>query len=112
LQIEVAIRNLIANAFDAAATIEGKRRVSVSADRGRDGYLTVTVEDSGPGISPAAETRLFEPFASTKSSGLGLGLVISRALVEAHGGRLWAEPGGQGRFKISLPMQEADREIA
>lgn len=112
LQIEVAIRNLIANAFDAAAGASGTKRVSVSAGRSDNGYLTVTVEDSGPGISPAAEARLFEPFASTKSSGLGLGLVISRALVEAHGGRLWAEPGSQGVFRLALPIEESDGATA
>lgn len=111
LQIEVALRNLIANAFDAVAEA-GERRVAISTGHDGDGGIRITVEDSGPGITAAAEARLFEPFASTKSSGLGLGLVISRALVEAHGGRLWAEVGDHGIFRLSLPIQEAGHEAA
>jgi C4-dicarboxylate-specific signal transduction histidine kinase len=112
LQIEVALRNLIGNAFDAVARCTGERRVSVSATTDRRGRVSLVVEDTGPGISASAQTRLFEPFASTKSSGLGLGLVISRAVIEAHGGRLWAEAADHGIFKISLPLRETTHAAA
>jgi len=69
------------------------------------GRVCVQVEDSGPGLSPATAVHLFEPFESTKSSGLGLGLVISRAIVDAHGGSLWAEIGDHGVFKLVLPVE-------
>lgn len=111
LQIELVLRNLLANAFDAVALQpEGKRWINVSVESGNGDNINFTVRDTGPGLSASAVGSLFEPFASTKSSGLGLGLVISRALVEAHGGKLWAEPGGNGIFRFSLPTKEIESE--
>ncbi|MBS1158358.1 MAG: ATP-binding region, ATPase-like:Histidine kinase N-terminal [Proteobacteria bacterium] len=111
LQIELVLRNLLANAFDAVASQpEGKRRINVSVEPFSRGTITIIVSDSGPGLAASLVGSLFEPFASTKSSGLGLGLVISRALVEAHGGRLWAEPGDSGIFRFSLPANEKESE--
>lgn len=105
-QIEVVIRNLLSNAFDAvAAQPPGKRRVSLSAEPEGPDRVCIKVEDSGPGLSGVAAARLFEPFSSTKSSGLGLGLAISRAIAEAHGGSLRAEVGGHGVFRLQLPFE-------
>lgn len=64
------------------------------------------MEDSGPGLAPRDLERAFESFRSSKSSGLGLGLVISRAIAETHGGRLWGEAADHGIFKLVLPIQE------
>ncbi len=106
LQVEVVIRNLLANAFDAvAAQPPGNRRVHVSAGQEGPDRICIKVEDSGPGLSGAAATRLFEPFSSTKSSGLGLGLAISRAIAEAHGGHLLADVGAHGVFRLLLPFE-------
>lgn len=106
LQTELVMRNLLSNAFDAVSSVDpDKRRVDVSVARNGDHAVTVTVRDSGPGLTPSEVDRLFEPFSSTKSSGLGLGLVISRAMVETHGGRLWAEAGKGGLFRFSLPTE-------
>lgn len=105
LQLEVVLRNLLSNAFDAVAERpEGARQVTLTADREAAGRLCIRVEDSGSGIAGAAE-RLFEPFVSTKSSGLGLGLAISRAIAEAHGGTLLADVGGHGSFRLLLPIE-------
>ncbi len=107
LQLEVVLRNLLSNAFEAvAAQPAGSRRVNLTTTMEPGGAICLTVEDSGPGISPTTAGHLFEPFVSTKSSGLGLGLAISRAIVEAHGGSLWTEIGGRGLFRFTLPMQE------
>ncbi|MBL8382658.1 MAG: MASE1 domain-containing protein [Burkholderiales bacterium] len=106
LQLEVVLRNLIQNAFDAVADRpEGERRVRLEARLERADRLAIDVRDSGPGIGGAGAAGLFEPFVSTKSTGLGLGLVISRAIVEAHGGRLWAEDGPGGIFHLTLPAE-------
>lgn len=109
LHIELVLRNLLANALDAVVTQPiGERRVDITAEAGTGDSITIVVRDSGHGLSANAANRLFEPFASTKSSGLGLGLIISRALVEAHGGKLWAEPGDSGIFRFSLPAREKE----
>ena len=104
LQLEVVLRNLLSNAFDAVAERPpGARRVTLTASLDSGGRLCIHIEDSGTGIAGAAE-RLFEPFVSTKSSGLGLGLAISRAIAEAHGGTLLADVGSHGSFRLLLPI--------
>lgn len=107
LQLEVVLRNLIANAFDAVSGRPvGERKVDVSVANEGGSVVCISVEDSGPGFDEARLSRLFEGFHSTKSSGLGLGLVISRAIAEAHGGSLWAEAAAHGIFRLSLPTEE------
>ncbi|MFY0578254.1 sensor histidine kinase [Cystobacter fuscus] len=71
-----------------------------------DGELRVALEDSGPGIPPQHHDRLFQSFFTTKATGLGLGLSICRNIIEAHGGRIWAEniPAGGARFVFTLPI--------
>lgn len=107
LQIELVLRNLLANALDEVVKQPpGSRTITLSAESLSGDRLRISVEDSGLGISSGSAARLFEPFVSTKSSGLGLGLVLSRAIVEAHGGSLWAELGGPGIFRLVLPSIE------
>jgi len=106
LQIEVILRNLLANAFDAVATNpEDQRRVSVTAGLEGGNQLHIRIEDSGPGLAADVSNRVFEPFVSTKSSGLGLGLAISRSIAEAHGGSLVFEIGERGCFLLILPVE-------
>jgi two-component system, LuxR family, sensor kinase FixL len=106
LQLEVVLRNLLANAFDAVAECPAEhRRVRVSASPEAGGRVCIRVEDSGQGLSGATAARLFEAFHSSKACGLGLGLVISRAIVEAHGGHLAAEVADHGLFTIVLPSE-------
>lgn len=106
LQLEVILRNLIANAFDAVQERPaGQRRISITGDE--DGTTArICVMDSGPGLSPAKVLRLFEAFQSSKSSGLGLGLAISRAIAQAHGGDLAAVAADGGVFVLTLPIEE------
>jgi signal transduction histidine kinase len=107
LQIELVVRNLVANALDAVLTRKEKGGVITLRAAGlKGGRLQVSVHDNGPGVSKAVAARLFEPFVSGKSSGLGLGLVLSRAIVEAHGGRLWAQVGDRGIFNFILPLAQ------
>lgn len=107
LQIELVLRNLLGNAFDAVVVQPpGQRRIRLSAEVIEGGRLRVSVADSGPGISSSVAARLFEPFVSSKSSGMGLGLVLSRSIVEAHGGSLWAEVSDHGIFRFVLPLAE------
>lgn len=101
------MRNLITNAFDAVMQADGPRRVMVEIAPDNSGEVRVSVRDNGPGITPDRAESLFEPFSTTKATGMGMGLTISRAIVEAHGGRLWVEPGAQGILCFTLPTREA-----
>jgi signal transduction histidine kinase len=112
IQIELVLRNLLDNALDSViAQPAGKRRITVTAEKLGGGRFRYSVEDSGSGVSAAIAARLFEPFVSSKSSGLGLGLVLSRAIVEAHGGTLWAEKSDHGIFRFILPLAESGEDV-
>lgn len=107
LQLEVVLRNLVANAFEAVAERPpGQRLVRIAAQLETKARVCVVVQDSGPGVAEEMVSRLFEAFQSSKASGMGLGLAISRAIVEAHGGNLWAEAADFGLFKLTLPIEE------
>ena len=110
LQLEVVLRNLLANAFEAVAEKgQGPRRVTLEARMENRHRLILAIRDNGPGLSPTVAEQVFEPFASTKSQGLGLGLAISRAITEAHGGQLLALAGEGGHFQLILPLQPASQ---
>jgi len=110
LQLEVVLRNLLSNAFDAVAASDvSERQVSIHAERLPGERVIICVEDSGAGLTRQDAERAFESFHSSKSSGLGLGLVISRAIAETHGGSLWGEVADHGVFKLVLPIQESPK---
>ena len=91
VQLQQAILNLIINAIEAMSGVsDGPRQLSISTASAEANGLHVTVRDSGPGLPPEVLGRPFEPFYTTKSGGLGLGLSICRSIIEAHGGQLWA----------------------
>ena len=105
LQLEQVFLNLLRNAIDATAQMPaGRRRISVEALI-TSSAVEITIEDNGPGIAAGFEPLLFEPFETTKASGMGLGLSISRQIVESHGGKLWYErrEGSGARFIVRLP---------
>jgi len=105
VQIQQVILNLVRNAIDAMAE-HPRRELLVSTSPAADGMAVVSVADSGPGVDEAAAARLFQPFVTTKASGMGVGLSISRTIVEAHGGRIWMapNPGGGAIFSFTLRM--------
>ena len=105
LQVAVVLRNLIANAIQSASGAPSTKSVLVRAELDR-GRLLVAVQDSGPGVDPARLHALFDAVPSAKPGGLGVGLSICRAIMEAHGGKLWAEPGPGGRFYFLLPVED------
>jgi PAS domain S-box-containing protein len=109
IQLYQMALNLIVNGLDATAERPpGERWVLVSTAESNSGGVELTVEDSGKGIAESDLSRLFEPFFSTKQEGLGMGLSISRSIVQAHGGRIWAENvvGGGAIFRCVLPAAQ------
>jgi signal transduction histidine kinase len=105
VQMRQVIDNLVANALEALERWPGRKEVRISSQRTAGEDVLVTVSDTGPGLPPDGIEKMFEPFATTKPQGLGLGLMICRSIVEAHGGRLWAEanPAGGAVFHFRLP---------
>jgi C4-dicarboxylate-specific signal transduction histidine kinase len=108
VQVQTVLHNLIANAIDALKSVPSDHReISVSARRDGAQFVRIGVADNGPGVSEEALAGLFRPFATTKPQGMGLGLAISRSIVEARGGRLWAEPVPKGSvLSFTLPIAE------
>ena len=108
VQLQQVVLNLIINAVEAMSGVgEGARELLISTGRDVSNGVLVSLRDSGPGLDPASLQRLFDPFYTTKSSGMGMGLSICRSIVEAHRGRIWAganEPRG-AVFKFSLPLE-------
>jgi two-component system sensor kinase FixL len=108
VQIQQVLLNLIRNAIDAMhASPTRNLRVSVSPEAN---MAVIAVADSGPGVAPEMASQLFQPFMTTKAAGMGVGLSISRSIVEAHGGRIWVEdnPGGGALFRFTLPTLRSE----
>ena len=106
-QLQQVILNLVQNGCEAIEDASVSRRaVTVRTKQRGDRELEIAVSDNGRGISEPLGERLFEPFFTTKAEGIGMGLAISRSIVESHGGRLWATPnqGGGTTFHFTLPI--------
>jgi signal transduction histidine kinase len=107
VQIGTVLHNLVGNAADALAGAPPPRWIRITAREVR-AFVELDVSDSGPGIDPAIGEALFEPLATTKPTGMGLGLPIARTLVHAHGGRLDLAHVHPTTFRFSLPIHGSD----
>ena len=110
VQIQQVVLNLLSNSCEALQHISlAERRLTLATALSGD-TVEITESDTGPGLSAEAKTQLCQPFFTTKTSGMGLGLSLSRSIVEAHGGRLWATPNPiRGvTFHCTLPVRKAD----
>lgn len=109
VQIQQVLVNLIRNAVDAMAEAP-RRELTIASQRLANGSVQVNVTDTGSGISDDFRERLFQPFMTTKAEGMGVGLSISRSIIEAHGGRIWADanPAGGTVFHFTLPPRRDD----
>ena len=107
VQIQQVVLNLARNALDAIKTAGSETRtINISTARHSPQFAVVTLTDSGPGISPEALETIFDAFYTTKPTGLGMGLAISRSIIESHGGGLWAESefGRGATFRFTIPL--------
>lgn len=107
VQLQQVMLNLIVNAFEAMGMRgEGSRELRIATGKSGSGVVIVSVQDSGVGVSPSDLENIFDAFYSTKPGGLGMGLLLCRAIVEAHGGKLWASAGAAGGaiFQFTLPL--------
>jgi two-component system sensor kinase FixL len=107
--------NLLANACDALKLVElPDRRISIRVHKSGATHVRLSVADNGCGLSDANAEGLFKPFFTTKKTGLGLGLSISRSIVDAHGGRIWAESNRDGgaTFHVDLAVTAAAEKVA
>jgi PAS domain S-box-containing protein len=112
VQLQQVVLNLMLNAVEAMSTIEaGPRELSISTEQTQTGGILVSVRDSGPGIDPDHLDRVFEAFYTTKSSGVGMGLSICRSIIDAHGGRLWADMNASGGAIFRFTLPDADKEL-
>ena len=111
VQLQQVILNLIMNAVEAMSGMgDGDRELSITTIRNTSNSVSVSVQDSGPGLDPKTMDRMFDAFFTTKSKGMGMGLAICHSIIETHGGRLWAgpnEPRG-ATFQFTLPLVSDD----
>jgi C4-dicarboxylate-specific signal transduction histidine kinase len=112
VQLQQVILNLIINGLEAIAkSKDGARELSISSDVDDANDVIVAVKDSGDGLDSANLERVFDAFYTTKAEGMGMGLAISRTIIESHGGRLWATPnspkGAVFQFKLSTAAENA-----
>jgi PAS domain S-box-containing protein len=109
VQLQQVVMNLIVNSLEAMKDVEGIRELAIKSQLGEDEQLLVTVSDTGMGFPPQLAEQIFDPFFTTKPHGTGMGLRISRSIIESHGGRLWAAGTTErgATFHLSLPAATA-----
>jgi signal transduction histidine kinase len=109
IQLQQCLLNLLTNSFDAIAQLRsGTPEVTLSFAQEKEGWIRLSVRDNGAGVDPAVADRLFEPFVTTKPKGMGLGLLVTKSIVEGHGGRVWFSPNPEGGTTFSFTLPSAD----
>ena len=106
VQLQQVLLNLMSNAAIAMEGIPPENKIIEISQVVKKGTVTVSVRDHGPGISESIKDKLFKPFATTRESGFGIGLAVSRSIIEKHGGEIWAEniPGQGAEFSFKLQI--------
>jgi signal transduction histidine kinase len=112
VQLQQVMMNLIINGIDATKEVDGTRELMITSQRSENGHLMVSVSDTGMGLPEQQVDQIFDAFFTTKPHGTGMGLRISRSIMESHGGRLWAanRPLGGASFSFTLPTKTEAHE--
>ena len=108
VQLQQVLTNLMLNGIEAMKEVDAARELTVKSERGENSHLLISVSDTGAGLAPQQADQIFSAFFTTKPDGTGMGLPISRSIIESHGGRLWAtanQPRG-AVFQFTLPAED------
>jgi PAS domain S-box-containing protein len=103
--------NLIINSIEAMKEVEGLREIAINSRRAENGHILVAISDTGPGLQPHQAERIFDSFFTTKPNGTGMGLRISRSIIESHGGRLWAASAAEQGAIFQFTLQPIAAEV-
>jgi len=112
VQLQQVLMNLIVNGIDAMKGEDGRRELAINSQRAKNEQILISISDTGVGLPAQQSDQIFNAFFTTKPNGTGMGLRISRSIVESHGGRLWAtdnSPRGAS-FHLALPIQADTHE--
>lgn len=112
MQLQQVMMNLILNSIEAMKEVDGTRELAIKSERAENEHLMVSVSDTGVGLPPQQADQIFNAFFTTEPHGTGMGLRISRSIVESHGGRLWASdnPPRGASFHFTLPTTAEAQE--
>src|SRR5438445_12238079 len=107
VQLQQVLMNLMTNGIDAMRDMDGIRELAIKSQTAENGQLLISVSDTGVGLPPQQADQIFKAFFTTKPNGTGMGLPISRSIIESHGGRLWAaaNSGPGATFHFTLPSE-------
>jgi signal transduction histidine kinase len=107
VQLQQVFMNLMLNGIEAMKDVEGTRELAIKSQRAENEHILMSVSDTGVGLPPQQPDQIFNAFFTTKVQGTGMGLSISRSIVESHGGRLWAtaNSGRGATFHLTLPTK-------
>jgi two-component system sensor kinase FixL len=109
VQVQQVLLNLIRNAVDAMVDAP-RRELTITSGPTEEDFVQVSVADTGPGVGSEVADQLFQPFITTKRTGMGVGLSISRTIIESHGGRIWFETAASGGAVFSFTLRSARME--
>ncbi len=109
VQVQQVMMNLIMNGIDAMKEVDQTRELTIQSRRAEDRQLMISVSDTGVGLPPQETNKIFDAFFTTKPHGIGMGLRISRSIVESHGGRLWATDNSPRGASFSFTLANPSR---
>jgi signal transduction histidine kinase len=114
VQLQQVVMNLMLNGIDSIKGLSTTGKLTITSGRDENGQVLISVEDTGTGVKPEQTEEIFAAFFTSKDQGTGMGLTISRSIIESHGGNIWAtqNAGPGATFQFTLPIEETERKAA